>query len=267
VQLEKARDQFVKRGLGVAAISYDSPQILADFSKRMKVQFPLLSDEQSAVIRSFGIFNTTVKPGTRDFGIPHPGIFIVDSSGKVTAKYFEERYQERFTPETILSRQFGDVVGPKSEVNTPHLKVVTSVSQESLRPGNRVSVIADIELPKNMHIYAPGVRGYSPVDLRIEQKPELTIHEMSYPQPRMMNLEVIKERVPVYETRDRIRRDFTLLPTARLNQLELAGSLEYQACDDQICYVPASVPFTFVIQVEPHDRQRVPEQIQKKPPG
>src|SRR5262245_47037501 len=100
----------------------------------MKIGFPLLSDSGSAVIRSFGILNTAAKPGALDDGVPYPGIFIVDASGKVTAKYFEEKYQERFTPATILSKQFGLPTGPRFEQRTDHLNLNVQVSQDKVRP-------------------------------------------------------------------------------------------------------------------------------------
>jgi len=129
----------VKKGLGVVAISYDSRQILQNFSNRMKIGFPLLSDEGSVVIRSFGILNTSVTRGALDDGVPYPGIFIVDASGKVTAKYFEEKYQERFTPDTILSKEFGLTGGARFERRTDHLKLTAQVSQDKVRPGNRLT--------------------------------------------------------------------------------------------------------------------------------
>src|SRR5262245_41507320 len=231
----------------------------------MKIGFPLLSDEGSAVIRSFGILNTTVTPGALDDGVPYPGILIVDPSGKVTTKYFEEQYQERVTPDTILSKQFGLTQGARFERRTDHLKVTAQVSQEKVRPGNRLSLVANIELPPKMHIYAPGVRGYLPVALLIDQTSDLKVHEMKYPKPRVMNLKAIKERVPIYEGRIRIERDFTVLPTIKAEKLELKGTFEYQACDDRICYTPAKVPLAFSLEVEQLERQRVPEELRRKP--
>ena len=49
-RLEELRDQ----GFGVAAISYDSEAVLADFSQRRGITFPLLSDEGSEIITEFG---------------------------------------------------------------------------------------------------------------------------------------------------------------------------------------------------------------------
>ena len=41
-----------------------------------------------------------------------------------------------------------------------------------------------------------------------------------------------------------------------LDTLTLAGSFEYQACDDAICYLPVSIPITFTLELEHLDYQR-----------
>jgi peroxiredoxin len=45
-------ERIRKEGLGLAAISYDSPAILKNFADRRKIAFPLLSDPDSLSIRS-----------------------------------------------------------------------------------------------------------------------------------------------------------------------------------------------------------------------
>ena len=84
MELRKQLDEIRKQGLGVAAISYDSPEILKRFREAGSgITFPLLSDEGSKVIRSFGILNEEVPAGTQFAGIPYPGTFMVDPSGHV----------------------------------------------------------------------------------------------------------------------------------------------------------------------------------------
>jgi len=139
------------------------------------------------------------------------------------------------------------------------------LSLEKVRPGNRVSLIAQIEIPAQVHIYAPGVHGYRPVDLVIESSPDLIVHEMKYPRSRLLNLKAIRERVPIYEGHLRLERDFTVSPGIKAATVELKARLDYQACDDQICYVPATVPFTFSLAVEGLERERVPAELQRKP--
>ena len=68
------------RGLGMAAISYDSPAVLAAFASREKIR-PLLSDPDSAVIRRYGILNETVAANTRRTAFPTPERMCSTSAG------------------------------------------------------------------------------------------------------------------------------------------------------------------------------------------
>ena len=57
-------EELRERGFGVAAISYDSEAVLADFSQRRGITFPLLSDDDSEGITEFGILNTVAYEAT-----------------------------------------------------------------------------------------------------------------------------------------------------------------------------------------------------------
>jgi hypothetical protein len=87
----------------------------------------------------------------------------------------------------------------------------------------------------------------------------------------MLHLPAINETVPVFEGRFRVLRDVTLagqnVVTPMLNpdrELTLKGSFRYQACDDKVCYPPQDVPLEWTIRVQPHDRTRVPEEMQRR---
>ena len=43
---------------------------------------------------------------------------------------------------------------------------------------------------------------------------------------------------------------------AEIDALTLTGRLDYQACDDRVCYDPASVPLSWTLTVSPLDRRR-----------
>ena len=87
--------EFREKGYNVASISYDTPDKLKKFASKYEVQFPLLSDPDSVIIEAFGILNTEQTPGSFAYGIPYPGIFVVNADQTVQAKYFEEDYKER----------------------------------------------------------------------------------------------------------------------------------------------------------------------------
>ncbi len=90
--------------MGLAAISYDPVSVLADFSARRGITFPMLSDPGSETIKRYGILNTTVDAKNALYGYPFPGTFIVDGKGVVTSRFFEDAYQERDTISSILVR-------------------------------------------------------------------------------------------------------------------------------------------------------------------
>ena len=50
MELEQNLSGIRKQGLGLAAISYDSPEVLKNFAGRMHISFPLLSDPESKII-------------------------------------------------------------------------------------------------------------------------------------------------------------------------------------------------------------------------
>jgi hypothetical protein len=43
---------------------------------------------------------------------------------------------------------------------------------------------------------------------------------------------------------------------AQLDALTLSGTLNYQACDDKICFEPVSLPLSFTLDLDLLDRQR-----------
>ena len=95
----------------IAAVSYDSVELLAYFGERSGIGFPLLSDPDSKVIRKFGIFNTSIPDDHPFYGVPHPGEYLVGPDRKVRSKFFEPAYQDRFTAGRILVSEFGAETG------------------------------------------------------------------------------------------------------------------------------------------------------------
>ena len=257
----------------MAAISYDSVAILHNFAQRRGIHFPLLSDPQSSIIRSVGLLNESIPKGNAFFGIPYPGTFVLDSQGIIKAKYFEEDYKERYTAADILTHQYG--VEPSAEKRTvegKQLTAVTSASNFVVRGGQRVALVIDIDLKPRMHVYAPGVtEGYIPIDWKMTQTPQFTAHDTTYPPSKTLHLAAIDETVPVFEGHFRLVRDITIGAEPKVkpvtdasNQFTVTGILRYQACDDRKCYVPQELPLTWTFQLEGHDRERAPADLQRK---
>jgi len=256
-------------------ITYDSAEILADFSKRRNITLPLLADPKSEIIRAFGVLNTSVPPTHLWYGVPYPGTFIVDQNGVVKSKYFEDLYSERYSAPTILLREFGSVAGTRqTTVRADHLELNYYSTRDVVRPGLRLTLVADFQLPPKMHVYAPEVKNYIPIRFELDPSPNYKAAAAEYPKADILFLPAIKETVPVYQGKFRVTQDVTaaggnvLQPIiAAKGELKITGKLRYQACDDKICYLPETLPLEWTLKVEPLDRERVPEAIQHKPPA
>jgi AhpC/TSA family/Disulphide bond corrector protein DsbC len=274
VELEQNLDRIRQQGLGLAAVSYDSVAVLKNFADRRRITFPLLSDPESRIIRAFGILNDTVQPGTAQFGIPYPGTFILDTKGTVVAKYFEDDFRERISASDILVRQFGAVADSGSNsAEASHLSLTTAASMAVARPGERIVLSLELNLKPNMHVYAPGVVGYIPIDWKLEESPAAKVLPFQYPASQKLHLKAIGETAPVYRGRVRITREITFGPENAVRplvtptgELILKGSLRYQACDDRKCYVPETLPLEWRFHFEGLDRERAPVSLQRKLP-
>ena len=210
MELEQSLPEIAKRGLGVAAISYDSPAILKSFADRRGITFPLLSDPESKIIRAFGLLNETVPKGAF-FGIPYPGTFVLDRQGTVVAKYFEDDYTERYTAADILVKQFGAAAGAAhTTIEGKHLTLSVSAGTAVVHSGQRVVLAVDVELKPGLHVYAPGVEGYIPVDLAVQGSADVVVHPAVYPASKMLHLAAIDETVPVYTGSFRVLREVTI---------------------------------------------------------
>src|SRR5271165_6313213 len=63
VELQHDAYLLHRAGWGLAAISYDSAAVLSEFAKRKSIAFPLLSDHESEVIRTYGLAERQYQKG------------------------------------------------------------------------------------------------------------------------------------------------------------------------------------------------------------
>jgi peroxiredoxin len=96
--------EIEKRGYGVAALSYDSPEILAAFTAKRNIAYTLLSDPKSEVIDLYKLRDPQYPPGNRAYGVPRPIIFVLDPDGIIKAKLYEESFKDRPPVTAVISK-------------------------------------------------------------------------------------------------------------------------------------------------------------------
>lgn len=198
----------------------------------------------------------------RLYGIPHPGTFMLDRAGRVTARFFEAAFQERSTVSSIAVRLGDPVAGTDrgaARVETDHLEALVWATDDVVAPGNRLSLVVDVAPKPGMHVYAPRDHAYQVIRLPTTSPDFLRSHEVSYPPPGMYHFGPLDDAVPVYENRFRLVQDVTIptqrdvaeLASERGAALRVEAVLEYQACDHRVCYVPQAVPLRWKLSWRP----------------
>ena len=155
-------------------------------------------------------------------------------------------------------------VRPQLDILVDSFDLVTYPSDSSVAPGNHFTIALEIQPHRGIHLYATGASGYRVVGVNFTPQPIFRSLPMTYPASEIYFFKPLKERVPVY------RKPFTLLQEVILEGTQqsqavlrgketvtLTGTLDYQACDDKVCFTPQSIPLTWTVTLRQLDRERV----------
>ncbi len=102
IQLNEYAAAFATAGIGLVAITYDTPAQQQAFADRFDITIPMLSDIDALSFKTLGILNEQYQPGEHHYGIPHPGMIIIDPDGIVVGKLFLEAYSQRVDAASAL---------------------------------------------------------------------------------------------------------------------------------------------------------------------
>jgi hypothetical protein len=148
-------------------------------------------------------------------------------------------------------------VGPGQPLrnDTMHLTVHTSISSTQVAPGKPVSIAFDVTPKRNMHVYAPGKHDYQVITIKVDPQPWLRVQPTKYPPSEIYHFKELDEKVETYGKPFKLVQEITILDTAAAKKafaagpVKLSGRLEYQACDDKVCYAPTRIPVSFNLTV------------------
>lgn len=112
-------DELNKVGAQLLAISMDQPAKLKATPDREKLHYRLLSDSDAAAAKAFGIafkvddatvekykgygINLESASGKDHHLLPHPAVFVTDTSGKIRFAHVNPDYKVRLEPKQILN--------------------------------------------------------------------------------------------------------------------------------------------------------------------
>jgi hypothetical protein len=201
--------------------------------------------------------------------VAYPGYYVTDAKGVITNQLFFEDEDEigaRSTPLGLLSKIVPETLtrGAKT-IDQPHAKIELSQSDVKASWRNRIILRVAIDLPPGFHAYAPEVTGgYKPVKLEIpETEHYWWMPPVNYPKSRTISIPALGENLPVFEGKFQMTTeaavkwaDFEQVDKEKkTHPVEIRGTLNYQICNDKVCFPPEHAPVSWTVEVQPYDDQ------------
>jgi thioredoxin:protein disulfide reductase len=130
------------------------------------------------------------------------------------------------------------------------INVTATLSADKLAAGAKFRVAVTVDLPDPWHIQANPVSfpELIPTVLTMESTDAIQFGPVTYPTGKPEKVSWAEQPVALYAGKAVIVVDGTVENAAPLGPITLRGSLRYQACDNQVCYAPKTVPI--IIETE-----------------
>lgn len=217
----------------------------------------MLSDVDSKVIRDFGILNTLVQPDeTEYYGIPYPGSYLVDETGTVVAKFFNRQYQVRESAPSMIRMGFDLPIDPASfshaEVGDAGVAVHASLMTKELHPRQRSFIYVNLELDEGLHVYGdPIPDGYIKTSVVATGTEGLEFGEPQFPPTKPFKIEGIDDEFYTFD--GKVEIVVPVVSTIReVGEAEIELSVSFQACTDQMCYLPRTEKLRLALTTAPN---------------
>jgi DsbC/DsbD-like thiol-disulfide interchange protein len=131
-----------------------------------------------------------------------------------------------------------------TEIATDHLRIRYASDVTATADGS-VSLVVEVAPRPGMHVYAPGATDYQVITMTLREPAAVRPKPLVYPPSEIYHFVPLDERIPVYQKPFVLTLGATVVKNAM--PLSVAGHLEYQACDDRVCFSPVSVPMSWTV--------------------
>src|SRR5262245_61970046 len=122
-----------------------------------------------------------------------------------------------------------------------HVTLVPSVAIK----GTTVTLQLDVTPRGKSHVYGPGATDFLQPTLKITPLAGITPGKTAFPPPELVLDPILKERIPMYTKTFRVVQPVTV---QQGETATISGVLTYQACDETMCYAPASATVAWALK-------------------
>ena len=128
---------------------------------------------------------------------------------------------------------------------------LTSLVESDGRAGTSVRAALQVKLPERFHVQsnAPRDPAFIPTVLTVDAPAGVRVAEIVFPPATDLKQVGQSQPLAVFEHEFAIGVRFELAADVATGSLDVPGRLRYQACDDRLCYPPATADFRWTVPV------------------
>jgi thioredoxin:protein disulfide reductase len=130
---------------------------------------------------------------------------------------------------------------------------VTPVVESAAQPAGRTRAALLVKLPERFHVQsnAPRDPAFIPTVLTIDAPAGIRASELVFPPATDLKQAGQPQPLAVFEHEFAIGVQFELESTVAAGTIDIPAHLRYQACDDKLCYPPATAEVRWTLTVDP----------------
>lgn len=239
-------------------------EVLRTFATEWGIDYDLLSDEGSHVIRRLGLVNEHIEAqqafygrgvDERHVGLPYPGTFVLDEDGVVARRLFEQSYRPRPAAGYLMREASGVPPAPARSASSAQgpVEVTAWLDSSYFRPLELRELHVELRVAEPWHLYtAPVPEGFTALGVGVRADEAIATQPAQLPTGRPFTVQGLPEQFHVVDGSVQLAVPFQL-PGAGLQldgrprehpgepaPVELEAEVVYQACSDTECLPPTA---------------------------
>jgi len=262
VELQAVSAALAEQGVALFAVSYDSVETLRVFGDNHGIQFPLLADEGSQVIRALGLLDEHLDEHHAEFGsgvrddqrgVCYPGVFVLDERGVVAERRFQRNYRVRESGASVLAQALAIAApesGPALDVAHEQVQIRAGVDSPTYWRYQRLYAVVEVDIATGWHVYsAPTPEGYTPLSIKVAGDATV-VGQPVWPEPVSFRVADLDEEFWIFDGTVRIAVpfEFVIQRGEPMGDRTVQVIVDYQACSAISCDLPRQAMFNLVVR-------------------
>jgi len=136
-------------------------------------------------------------------------------------------------------------------MDDPVTLVVAPIDTATAAPGDTALVMVPLRITPGYHVNAnpASSEDYIPIEARLDSSAEFHALKPEYPNGKAHTLEGGDDTLLVYNGSVTIPMPIVVDKDVKHGMHRLEGTIEFQACDDRVCFMPEERHFSAVIRI------------------